>query len=604
VDDGGPGVWSTDGTATGTVLLGRLAADGAVLLQSGKVNFLQAGASAYFVEADTGALVVDRAYKLWRTDGTPAGTAVVVTNLNPGGATEVPILLGVLGNTALFTESSDSAGSVQIYAISGAGVEPQPLTTFTGGGGVRSGAIVASKQLYFVAENANYSRSIWVSDGTGSGTHQIINPYYDPLSAAGNGYENPNSFVSFGTYVGFVSPNDSGSTLLWTIDTGTETVGSITTASGTVGYGPPVLSQFSQLAPVNGLLYFVAGNLWRSDGTSAGTVSVPAPTGTTAANTAQLQAVGDRFVYVASDPQHGWQLWGSDGTANTVRLTSASQGGATDGPGFQAVTVLGDFAYYLISDGGASSASWTLWRTDGTAAGTSRVSGIAAFDARISPALLIIGDATHEFVESGGSLFKYDPAGDTLTTLAAGGSFGLSTSSALYDGRNLYFTNNDPTKGGVQPWVSDGTVTGTHIIWDLRSSLLPMTVAQSAASSNDAPVTINVLSNDGDKFGKIDPSTVRIGSAPSHGSATVNSDGTVTYTPVAGFGGSDTFTYTVSDNEGQTSLPATVTVSVSSNILVGSAESPGQSGSGGGGGLLNLLDLLVLGALASTRFRR
>ncbi len=46
---------------------------------------------------------------------------------------------------------------------------------------------------------------------------------------------------------------------------------------------------------------------------------------------------------------------------------------------------------------------------------------------------------------------------------------------------------------------------------------------------------------------------------PANGSATPNADGTITYTPNAGFKGTDTFTYTVSDGRGGTDT-ATITV--------------------------------------------
>ncbi|MEV7974382.1 Ig-like domain-containing protein [Cellulomonas sp. NPDC089187] len=48
---------------------------------------------------------------------------------------------------------------------------------------------------------------------------------------------------------------------------------------------------------------------------------------------------------------------------------------------------------------------------------------------------------------------------------------------------------------------------------------------------------------------------------PSHGTAVLNEDGTVTYTPAAGFSGTDTFTVTVVDSLGQVAT-ATVTVTV------------------------------------------
>ena len=80
------------------------------------------------------------------------------------------------------------------------------------------------------------------------------------------------------------------------------------------------------------------------------------------------------------------------------------------------------------------------------------------------------------------------------------------------------------------------------------------------------PVTFSVTANDGDPDGTIDPATVVIttGTTTQRGGTVVgNGDGTVTYTaPNPGFAGTDTFQYTVDDDDGATSNVATVSVNV------------------------------------------
>ena len=80
----------------------------------------------------------------------------------------------------------------------------------------------------------------------------------------------------------------------------------------------------------------------------------------------------------------------------------------------------------------------------------------------------------------------------------------------------------------------------------------------------DTPVTTNVVTNDTDVDGTVVASTVAIASGPSNGSVITNGDGTVTYTPNANFTGSDTYTYTLRDNNGAPSNAATVTIAVGS----------------------------------------
>ncbi len=88
----------------------------------------------------------------------------------------------------------------------------------------------------------------------------------------------------------------------------------------------------------------------------------------------------------------------------------------------------------------------------------------------------------------------------------------------------------------------------------------PVAEDDAATTDEDTPVTIAVLTNDSDPDG--DPLTVTGASDPAHGTAQVNPDGTITYTPAAGFHGTDFFTYTVEDNEGAVSNVATVTITV------------------------------------------
>ena len=64
-------------------------------------------------------------------------------------------------------------------------------------------------------------------------------------------------------------------------------------------------------------------------------------------------------------------------------------------------------------------------------------------------------------------------------------------------------------------------------------------------TTEDTPLTGNVLANDTDVDG--DPLTATSSLAPSHGTLTLNADGTFTYTPTAHYNGTDSFTYTAND---------------------------------------------------------
>ncbi|KPP91205.1 MAG: putative Ca2+-binding protein [Rhodobacteraceae bacterium HLUCCA08] len=96
----------------------------------------------------------------------------------------------------------------------------------------------------------------------------------------------------------------------------------------------------------------------------------------------------------------------------------------------------------------------------------------------------------------------------------------------------------------------------------------PVAQDDTASTDEDTPVTIDVLANDSDVDG--DPLTVTEATSPD-GDVTINSDGTLTFTPTPGFSGDATVTYTVDDGNGGTDT-ATLFVTVEENPLDGTVE--------------------------------
>ena len=90
----------------------------------------------------------------------------------------------------------------------------------------------------------------------------------------------------------------------------------------------------------------------------------------------------------------------------------------------------------------------------------------------------------------------------------------------------------------------------------------PMAIDDSDQTPFNTLVVINVVANDTDADGTVDPASVAIVAGPTHGTAVPNGSGAVTYTPATDFSGPDSFSYTVNDNLGETSDPATVTITV------------------------------------------
>ena len=94
----------------------------------------------------------------------------------------------------------------------------------------------------------------------------------------------------------------------------------------------------------------------------------------------------------------------------------------------------------------------------------------------------------------------------------------------------------------------------------------PSVADDSASTDEDTAVEIDVLANDSDSDGALDPATVMVASGPVNGGISVNmTTGAITYTPDADFNGSDAFTYQACDDGTPTPVEcasATVTIAV------------------------------------------
>ena len=180
-----------------------------------------------------------------------------------------------------------------------------------------------------------------------------------------------------------------------------------------------------------------------------------------------------------------------------------------------------------------------------------------------------------------------DPEGDDLTatvvaqplhgalTLAADGSF-VYTPEANFHGEDGF--SYQASDGSVQSDVAAVTIT-----------VLPVNDAPDAVNDVfstpvDAELVIaapGVLQNDTDADGNSLTATIAI--LPANGSVTLNSDGSFTYTPNAGFHGTDTFTYTAGD----AALGDTATVTIHVNGVPLAADDAYQTDEDA---LLNVLE--------------
>src|ERR1700730_962824 len=195
-DATGAGLWATDGTASGTVLLRRVRVFAQTVFP-GTPNYMVMGGRGYFV-GDDGV----SGPQIWRTDATAAGT-VLVANLGPSGTTLTPVLHGVFGSLLIFSKVNASGGE-QMYATDGTSVGTHALTAPAGqNSSVASEFLVVGSKFYFATRGpfglaGQYSGQIWVSDGTAAGTHPVSNPF-GTNSIGIDALYNPHSFTLVGS---------------------------------------------------------------------------------------------------------------------------------------------------------------------------------------------------------------------------------------------------------------------------------------------------------------------------------------------------------------------------------------------------------------------
>ncbi|MEO8107748.1 MAG: Ig-like domain-containing protein, partial [Actinomycetes bacterium] len=144
----------------------------------------------------------------------------------------------------------------------------------------------------------------------------------------------------------------------------------------------------------------------------------------------------------------------------------------------------------------------------------------------------------------------------TTITFTVIGTGSQALTGIIYDFSGAsYHYNND---SGVSPNIL--TLTAAN------APAAPTAVDDTATTNEDTNVDIDVLNNDSDINGNLNPSSLSVSTQPSNGSASVVG-GQIRYVPASNFNGVDTFTYQICDSTAPTPLCATATVTVTVNAV-------------------------------------
>ncbi len=175
-----------------------------------------------------------------------------------------------------------------------------------------------------------------------------------------------------------------------------------------------------------------------------------------------------------------------------------------------------------------------------------------------------------------------------------GGGYWTSTPPFPDSSYRMYTTFTTVSGNGYQAAIyqqQDGHPPMLMNAWAVRGPLaLPVANDDTASTDEGTAVTINVSANDTPLI-DLDLASIEIISSTVNGNAIPNLDGTVTYTPTAGFTGDDLFWYLIRDNTNLPSSVATVTVTVNPLYDPAVADFSGSPTSGVAPLTVNFTDL-------------
>jgi ELWxxDGT repeat protein len=537
----GSELWKSDGTAEGTTLLKDIAIEAG----SSRPEQLTDVNGTLFFTADDG--VSGR--ELWKSDG--AGGAVLVKDILTGNHSSNPSYLTNVNGTLFFT-ADDAVGGWALLrsdgtangttVVSTIAITPQsllPLRLIDVGG------------TLFLTDGYG----LWSSDGTAAGTAKI-------KDIDVRHWVNVQGTLFFAGH---------GSTELWKSD-GTAAGTTLVKDLGEIefcGRFPCRIPVAGWLTDVNGTLFFVGSDaeagqeLWKSDGTAAGTTLVkdirPGPDGSYPEG---LINVGGTLFFAAYNDAAGQELWRSDGTAAGTTLVKdifAGPGSAFDCFWVEpaSLTNASGTLFFAALD---SVHGCELWKSDGTAAGTTLVKDIKPGTdssypqhlAQVGPDGRVLFAAADDL--AGMEMWQTNGAevGTVRVQDIAPGVANANPSGFTASGPQIFFRADDGASGR-ELWALSADSLSTPIAYGTRVVVKVETIVSGR---------LNAVDLEGDTL------TYSIVANGAKGTATIvdPANGAFTYTPNPGASGGDSFTFQVSDGQ-HTSERATVDVTIAATVV-------------------------------------
>ena len=408
----------------------------------------------------------------------PPAEVAQLANVTDDNSASDPSEMTNLGNNIIYRACDDDRGC-ELWISNSDGSNPTLLKDINPDGSSNpTGFTVVGDVAYFNADDGATGTELWKTNGTAIGTTLVHDVYSGPLGSSPNNLKQSGSLVFF-----FAS--DVGGISLW--------VSSGTSATTRKVGGLDIATQASNpsnIVQLNGLTYFRADNgvngleLWVSDGTPQGSRMIKDVSPGSGQGVDTIYSLGGRIFFRGNDGVRGWELWTTDGTeVGTMMLKNINPAGDSN-PDY--LTYTNGKWYFRSVDVTGSEPLRTgqtgneLYVTDGTTTGTRLVKDITA-NAPTNNCWWCYGPTNFKAL-SNGIIFQQDDGvhgnvwyrsdGTTVGTTSLDPDLNdllSNNSEPIIIDNKAYFLAGDATNG-LEPWVTDGSPTGTRMLANVNTN--------------------------------------------------------------------------------------------------------------------------------------
>ncbi len=456
-------LWSSKGTEASTNLINKFQPGEAIQIYS-------ASNTLYFVKNDN-----FFGTELWAVYNSPFGSfPILVSDIFRGSAGSYPSYLTAF-NGKLFFSATDGVKGNELFMTNGLAFgfgaslvkDINTVSTSSSNAGLYIDALtpLGNKVLFNGFEKA-YGRELYVSDGTTSGTFLLKD------IIPGETGSNPGNMLLKKNFVYFTASSSDTTFSIFKTD---DTKQGLQKVAPNINAYQYFLSSFE--VADNGIIFYTLFNyssftseLWRSDGTSAGTYLLSPYNG-------NLNVAGNTAFFVASDAVYGNELWKSDGSvAGTKMVKDINPGIANSSP--KGMFVYKNEVYFAANNGAGAS----LWKSDGTKSGTiqlrqidpwysSSVFSTERYNFEISNNILYFSAINYanakgtELWKSDGTKEGTQPVKDVSSD--ADSYYPIPYYLTDVNGTLFFILQYEGGVNGTELWKSDGTKEGTKLVKDI-----------------------------------------------------------------------------------------------------------------------------------------